>query len=245
MISSSPNDTTAKYYDIVQRPLKGAEITLEELKLITKLAPGGGKILDVGCGTGRHIGRLVDLGYEVNGIDISDGMIAVLKEKFPSVKTHIGDFLTHDFKCEQFDLVILMWNTFNEIALSDEQAKETFEQFRKIIKDNGRILINIDDSTTFEPKDLKFETVYSKNGLDYKQDWKAVKYDLKTNTTESLEKITVTDENGKIVDELETVIVQRWWAKDQVQSFANDFGFKIENVQIGLNRELYLILMKV
>ncbi|RIK25208.1 MAG: cyclopropane-fatty-acyl-phospholipid synthase [Chloroflexi bacterium] len=42
--------------------------------------PSGSRILDVGCGTGRHSVELVRRGYQVTGIDFSAGMLAEAKK---------------------------------------------------------------------------------------------------------------------------------------------------------------------
>jgi len=47
------------------------EFVLEELGL-----PPGSRILDVGCGAGRHTVELARRGYQVTGVDISAGMLA-------------------------------------------------------------------------------------------------------------------------------------------------------------------------
>jgi 2-polyprenyl-3-methyl-5-hydroxy-6-metoxy-1,4-benzoquinol methylase len=47
------------------------DFVLEELRL-----PPGSRILDVGCGTGRHAVELARRGYQVMGVDISSGMLA-------------------------------------------------------------------------------------------------------------------------------------------------------------------------
>ena len=47
------------------------EFVLEKLGL-----PPGSRILDVGCGTGRHAVELARCGYQVTGVDISSGMLA-------------------------------------------------------------------------------------------------------------------------------------------------------------------------
>lgn len=43
--------------------------------------PRGAAVLDVGCGTGRHALELARRGYQVTGIDLSDGMLAVARAK--------------------------------------------------------------------------------------------------------------------------------------------------------------------
>ena len=51
--------------------LEEVDFVLEELSL-----PPGSRILDMGCGTGRHTVELARRGYRVTGVDISSGMLA-------------------------------------------------------------------------------------------------------------------------------------------------------------------------
>ena len=56
------------------------------------------KVLDVGCGTGEPMMRLLDLGIETHGFDLSPGMIAVAKRKLagrglPETDAEVGDIL--------------------------------------------------------------------------------------------------------------------------------------------------------
>jgi cyclopropane fatty-acyl-phospholipid synthase-like methyltransferase len=51
--------------------LEEIDFIIEELKL-----PPGSRILDVGCGTGRHSVELARRGYLMTGVDISSGMLA-------------------------------------------------------------------------------------------------------------------------------------------------------------------------
>jgi SAM-dependent methyltransferase len=52
--------------------------SVREARFLVELLelPRGAKILDVGCGTGRHAVELAKAGYGVTGIDISAGMLA-------------------------------------------------------------------------------------------------------------------------------------------------------------------------
>jgi len=50
--------------------LAEVDFLIEELKL-----PPGSRILDVGCGTGRHSVELARRGYLMTGVDISSGML--------------------------------------------------------------------------------------------------------------------------------------------------------------------------
>lgn len=56
----------------------------------------GARVLEIGCGTGRHTVRLVGLGNDVTGIDVSAGMLAKAREKLEgqSFTAIHGDFMT-------------------------------------------------------------------------------------------------------------------------------------------------------
>ena len=49
---------------------------IEQLQL-----PAGAPILDVGCGTGRHSVGLAERGFQVTGVDLSKGMLAVARRR--------------------------------------------------------------------------------------------------------------------------------------------------------------------
>ncbi len=51
--------------------LAEVDFLIEEMKL-----PAGSRILDIGCGTGRHSVELARRGYRMTGVDLSAGMLA-------------------------------------------------------------------------------------------------------------------------------------------------------------------------
>ena len=71
------------------------------------LTPGA-RILDVGCGPGRHAHALGRLGYEVVGVDISERFVALARENAPegaAVRFERADARALEFDSE-FDAVI-------------------------------------------------------------------------------------------------------------------------------------------
>ena len=54
---------------------------LRELRLIRSRVVRPGLALDVGCGTGNILRKLLDLGFDARGVDISEEMIAVLRAR--------------------------------------------------------------------------------------------------------------------------------------------------------------------
>jgi SAM-dependent methyltransferase len=59
------------------------------LDLIRQTAPPGGRLLDIGCYTGIEALLLVDRGFRVVGVDLSDEMIRIAKEK--AVRRRVED----------------------------------------------------------------------------------------------------------------------------------------------------------
>ncbi len=80
------------------------------------------KILDLGCGTGRHDRTLAQSGFQITGVDISSNMINFAKNVESSVNFEISDMRYYN-AIEKFDAAICMWSTFSYLSTkSDVQA---------------------------------------------------------------------------------------------------------------------------
>ena len=106
------------------------------------------KILDLGCGSGRHLVYLAKQGFEVWGIDISKYGIKIAKDwlKKERLKAHlsVGDFYKKlPYKDNFFDAIISI------VALHHGKIQD----IRKLIKEIKRIL---------KPKGLIFVTLHKK-----------------------------------------------------------------------------------
>ena len=66
----------------------------------------GGTVLDVGCGTGALARRLTALGYQVTGVDPSEGMLGVLRSRSPQIRALIASGTELPFGPDSFDLVL-------------------------------------------------------------------------------------------------------------------------------------------
>ena len=82
------------------------------------------KILDVGCGTGRHAIELAKRGYRVTGIDLSQDQLARAKEKAKEAGVSVA-FLRKDARTfafrEKFDLVIMLCEGGFPLMETDEE----------------------------------------------------------------------------------------------------------------------------
>jgi len=71
----------AEVYDEV-RPADGHWREVFEL-LVVEAGLTQGRVLDVGCGTGRLVGALAERGVDAAGVDVSPEMLAVARRKLP------------------------------------------------------------------------------------------------------------------------------------------------------------------
>jgi SAM-dependent methyltransferase len=236
---TNPNDATADIYDIYTQPSKGSKITSQELALIESLVLPGKRILDVGSGTGRHAIPLAQAGFELVAVDSSVSMIKVLRSKQLNIyaeATSIFDFVIES----KFDLIILMWNVFNEIALNQEAGRKLLAKLKQLLSSEGQILINIDNPNTFDPCSLMFETDYAQANNRYHLHWQVMEY--QDSVTTSHETITVTDDKGIVIRKTTSQIKQRWWDLSEIRSLGAELGLKVVNHILADSVEYYLVL---
>jgi len=101
------------------------------------------KIIDIGCGTGRHTIELTTRGYNVVGIDLSEAQLQQAKEK-AKIKNLQIDFEKHDarnlpFK-NQFDLAIMLVEGSFPLMETDEMNYEILKNVSTSLKQNGKFI---------------------------------------------------------------------------------------------------------
>ncbi len=101
------------------------------------------KILDVGCGTGRHSIELSKRGYTVAGIDLSESQLARAREKAEAANLKIN-FLKHDARNlpfnKEFDVAMMLCEGAFPLMETDEQNFEILKSVNKSLKDKGKFI---------------------------------------------------------------------------------------------------------
>ncbi len=121
------------------------------------------RILDIGFGTGILTKKLYDDGYEIYGIDFSQKMIEIAKEKMPLANLIKYDFskgLPEEIKDNSFDYII---STYAMHHLEDEEKNEFIEKLENYLNKGGKIIIG----------DIAFKTreLLEKCKADYNEYW--------------------------------------------------------------------------
>ena len=102
-------------------------------------------ILDLGCGTGSHAFALSSRGYDVVGIDRSEGMLAVAQERLRSEKGKVrfqqGDIRTID-PGQQFDAALIMFAVLG-YQVENNDVLSALQTARRNLKPGGLLLFDI------------------------------------------------------------------------------------------------------
>jgi ubiquinone/menaquinone biosynthesis C-methylase UbiE len=87
-------------------------------ELIRERKPDARTLLDVACGTGKHLEALQEE-FEVEGADIDEGLLAVARGRLGSVPLHVGDMRTLDLG-RRFDAVTCLFSAIGHLDSVDE-----------------------------------------------------------------------------------------------------------------------------
>ncbi|PJM97720.1 class I SAM-dependent methyltransferase [Streptomyces sp. CB01373] len=97
-----------------------------EARFCTALVPAGARVLDAGCGTGRVMIRLAELGYDCVGVDLDASMLAVARKQAPGLPWFQADLAAFEPDrlgiAADFDLVVAAGNILPLLAAGTEAA---------------------------------------------------------------------------------------------------------------------------
>ncbi|MDR2173707.1 MAG: class I SAM-dependent methyltransferase [Burkholderiales bacterium] len=103
------------------------------------------KILDVGCGTGRHAIELSKRGYCVTGIDLSESQLKRAKEK-AAENNLVIDFQRQDARHlpfdNEFDVAIMLCEGGFSLMETDEMNFEILKSVTKSLKPRAKFIFN-------------------------------------------------------------------------------------------------------
>ena len=134
----------AKYYDDIY----GNKDYIGESKILEKYC-NLDRVLDVGCGTGAHLRKLYKKGRVLHGLDVSEDMISIAKEKFKDNKDitlYNLDVTTFEEmvdlpKKKPFTTIISMFNVVNHV-LHRQQIGGFFESCSNLLEDGGTFVFD-------------------------------------------------------------------------------------------------------
>lgn len=91
----------------------------DDISFFANLLPDRGRILELGCGTGRIAGSLADQRRPVVGVDISLAMLQAARQKQHPHCSYLGMDMTRVAFTTRFDHIIIGYNTLNLLCAKE------------------------------------------------------------------------------------------------------------------------------
>lgn len=131
-------DTIASTYLqwITSRPSAQVDMT----KLILGQLTQGSKVLDLGCGAGVPVAKLLcSEGHHVTGVDISEKQIELAQQYVPNAEFKVADMASLVRPDSSFDAVLAFYSVFH---LPREQHEDFVRKTYSWLRPEGLLLIN-------------------------------------------------------------------------------------------------------
>jgi len=153
------------------------------------------KILDIGCGTGRHSRELAKRGYRVTGIDLSESLLNRAKEiaakECLSIDYQIQDARSLTFSNE-YDLAVMLCEGSFPLMETDEMNYQILQNAASALKDGGKFIFTTLNGLL--PLSHSVKDFLTENDYDENANYDNNSFDL--NTFRNYSTICVEDDSG-------------------------------------------------
>lgn len=167
------------------------------------------KIIDIGCGTGRHAIELAKRGYSVTGIDLSEAQLKKAREKAEQENVK-AEFLWYDARNlpfeNQFDAAIMICEGAFPLMETDEMNFEILKNAARALKNPGKFI---------------FTTLNGLYRLFHPSNSETESFDPMTMRSHDF--FTFTDDNG---NEHQIVINEPYYMPSEITWLLKSLGFR-------------------
>ena len=160
------NQILQEYFNYGKRPASRAEKALSiarkillfplYLRLVLvgrdkKIIPyqGQGRILDIGCGSGRALSLLRERGWDTYGVEANSQAVDIARNKL-NLKVSLGNISNVDFQSNFFD-VAMMTHSLEHMP----NPKDILRKVNKILKTGGNLIITVPNVDSFGARYFK------------------------------------------------------------------------------------------
>ena len=129
----------AKYYDEMYSWKDYEKETQRLVEIIEEHKTSAGRtLLDVGCGTGAHI-QYLKQHYEVSGLDLSEEMLKVAKDRYKDVQFFQQNMTRMDLGMK-FDIMTCLFGAIGHLT-TQEELSGAIRSFAKHTNSGGVVII--------------------------------------------------------------------------------------------------------
>ncbi|MDR0880297.1 MAG: class I SAM-dependent methyltransferase [Clostridioides sp.] len=182
-------------------------------------------ILELACGTGNITIPLAKKGYDIAGIDISDEMLGVAREKSEEDGIELvlleQDITELDFDVENLDCVLCACDGFNYIT-EDRDLEKIFIKAYALLKDGGMFIFDI--SSHYKLSEVLGDNTYGENREDVTYMWQ--NFYCEEDETVEMELVFFVKEEDGSYTKFEEFHRQRAYKEGEVADMLANAGFE-------------------
>lgn len=116
-------------------------LAVEVLLLVRYRSALSNRPLEVGCGAGRILGYLAELGPDAHGIDISEAMVAHCRAAYPAAHVTVGDLGNVGTSVEgRFSAVLAMDNVLD--IYDDAERRRVLGDLKELLEPDGVLIFS-------------------------------------------------------------------------------------------------------
>ena len=222
--------TYGKYYDFIyaEKDYEKERRFIEDIFRRFSDSPPS-KILDIACGTGGHTIVFANEGYAVTGVDSSDAMIEIAREKAKKTCSGNVDFHVMDMRKlklnQQFDACICMFSGMNYL-LTYEDIKKTLRGIRKHLATNSLFVFDFWNGVAVLTVSPSTRTKVIERGDERLIKIAVPRLDAMRHLCEVTYHCLVIQKN-RVVDEFEEKHVVRFFFPREIQNYLEENGFTL------------------
>lgn len=182
-------------------------------------------ILELACGTGNLTIPLTKKNYDIAGIDISEEMLSVAREKGEEEGVELvllqQDIAELDFDIPNLDCILCACDGFNYITY-DEDLENVFAKSHELLKKDGLFIFDI--SSYYKLSTILGNNMYGENREDIAYMWQNY-FDEEDNLVEMELAFFIRDEEDERFDRFEETHLQRAYKEEEIISILKKVGF--------------------
>lgn len=135
-------EQTKKDYNLISGHFSSTrQFVSQDLRPLLDYTLSKDKVLDVGCGNGRLYEIFKQKNINYSGIDNSEQLIKIARERFPEVDFKIADILKIPFSDNSFDKVYCV-AVLHHIP-SEQLRIEAMQELKRVLKPDGLLILTV------------------------------------------------------------------------------------------------------
>ncbi|MCK4655173.1 MAG: class I SAM-dependent methyltransferase [Candidatus Cloacimonetes bacterium] len=235
MKTANTYKTTAKYYDSDNKDLLKDDIDFY-IDYANKI---NGKVLELGCGTGRITIPIAMAGHQIWGLDVSEPMLDVFREKAKKENKTTNENLQilngdmRNFELNQkFKLIFIPFRTFQSL-ITEEGQQSCLKCCHEHLDDDGLFIVNVFklleghlDESWVQPEKTDYET--TDDGIKIKRTHIRERVDLENQVIYPKLIYYVTNKDGKTEKYYEHLAIKYYYV-GQLKELLQKNGFEVIN----------------